>query len=144
MKKLITIILLLIFSSSCHYQECVKKVTNFKHELRKFNTKTSISESSSGFYFLIVGSYSHTKEEKTTVRFYFKNVQGEYQFMERPFEEVNIKIEPNIKIPYVTFVYSSSGNLCDQTSLYKYYVVKTIIHCRESDFQPDININDLK
>jgi len=74
--------------------------------------------------------------------------------LEKESKEVYIKIE-DVGKPYITFEtncyindnYDDSDyyNICNPSDNYLYgKIIKTTIHCKESDFQPDININDLK
>lgn len=145
MKKIITFITLILSLTSCETNNAfIKKVLSGKHELRKLSTKTVTEEYASGTYFLIMGSMSYSKTENTTIRFYFKNHRGEFQFMEKPFNEVNIKIEPTLIKPYITFNYDSGEGAYNEESVYSYYVNSVVIHCNEEDFQPSVDINSLK
>jgi hypothetical protein len=114
-----------------------------EHELRKFNIKTTTSSSSSAWFFVVAGGYSSREVSETKIRFYFKNYRGEFEFMEKNFDEVNIKIDNTVIIPFVKFYWNVIGGGAEN-SIYKYNVTKVILYCKESDFQPEININDLK
>lgn len=157
MKKLLYLLLTVTLFSSCVKQKDVDHAKNVvmagKHELRKFNVKSSNIKESSASYFLIMGSFSSKETNDVKVRFYFLNYKGEYQFAESPLTNITIRIE-NVVVPYITFDYSDPNYVADkfvpstEVSTVSRYVskgyFKIIIHCKESDFQPDININDLK
>ena len=115
------------------------------HILRKFNVKTTTSQSSSAFYFFVAGSYSSSTYSNTKVRFYFLNFKGEYQLMEQSLNDVNIKIDNNVVIPYVRFYWAEHPRYREEwKTMYQHDVTGAVIYCKESDFQPEININDLK
>lgn len=114
-----------------------------KHELRKFNVKNTVGQNSSAWYFLVMGGYSSSKTENTKVRFYFKNCSGEFQFMELSLEEVKVQIDTTNN-PFVTFEFSNSGTERTCTDRGTWNVRFATIHCSERDFQPEININDLR
>lgn len=121
MKKLIFLLIIAACAVACEEEKVPGSPR--KYELRKFNVKNS--EGSSGWYFLVAGGY--TTSEQSTVRLYYKETNGEYTFMEKPLDAIVIKIE-NTKEPYLTHPYNW----------------KSTIHCREEDFQPEVNINSLK
>lgn len=122
-----------------------EKVLGGKHELRKFNVKTTTTQYTSGWYFICVGGYSSYKSEETKIRFYFKNCKDEYQFMERRLSEVNVRIDSTVIIPYVKFYWNENNrDESEWSRMYEYDVTKAVVYCKESDFQPEININDLK
>jgi hypothetical protein len=79
---------------------------------------------------------------------YFKNYIGQYEFLEIPLTKVQIKIDTLVTIPYITFDYTKDSfyNMIMNDSDNRNYLpyMKIIIHCKESDFMPEININDLK
>lgn len=130
MKILFTISLFAIALYGCDSAEQNKKIREWKHELRKFNVGNS-QRGASGWYFLVMGGYTGASNE-AKVRFYYKDYQGEYSFMETTLDRVNIKIE-NTPKPYATF-----------SDAYHTELTRVVIHCREQDFQPEININQLR
>jgi len=144
MKKIypiLYIILITISIYSCKHDPSKDDVDEslIKHELRKFNVKTSIEEKSSGSFFLIFGGYSSSVKEYTNIRFYFKNCLNEYQFVETDIKNVRIKID-TVKIPYVVI----KGQYRNQHCYNEWGFSKIVLYCSEKDFQPQININDLK
>lgn len=135
--------------SSCndHEQEvdAYEKILGGKHELRKFNVRTETSTVTHGSYFLLMGSYSSQDVTDTRVRFYFKNHRDEYQFMELRLDDVNIKTDSTVVEPYVKFFWSDNGHSEDEwRRMYDWDVTGAVIYCKEEDFQPEININDLR
>ena len=103
MKKIypiLYIILITISIYSCKHDPSKDDVDEslIKHELRKFNVKTSIEEKSSGSFFLIFGGYSSSVKEYTNIRFYFKNCLNEYQFVETDIKNVRVNYPPTAKL----------------------------------------------
>lgn len=152
MKKLLYLLLTVTLFSSCVKQKDVDHAYNTafagKHDLRKLNVKSTTTKQISASYFLIAGSLSGSETTSVKVRFYFKNYRGEFQFVETSLRTIDIQIEDSIIVPYITFVYIPDPNMGYGTD--PRYIndheswSRIIIHCKESDFQPDININDLK
>lgn len=113
------------------------------HELRRFNVKDKTTTESSGVFFLLIGGFNSKTITETTVRFYFLNYGKEYQFMELPLNKINIKIDNSIQSPYIKFGWYG---LCGSDNWRNYYddVYRAVIYCKDTDFQPEININDLR
>jgi len=118
--------------------------SSFKHELRKFNVKTSIKTEQRGVWFFVLGSYSSKTTEESKIRFYFKSIKDEYIFKEMNFNKVNIKIDSTAKIPYVKFYWKNHGTTYQGNGIYEHAITRVVIYCKEEDFQPEININELK
>jgi len=135
--------------SNPEFKEINKKYGD-KYELRKFNVKTSSTTESSGYFFIIVGGYDSKTKELTNAKMYFKNYIGQYEFLEIPLSKVLIRTDSLVTIPYITFDYTKDSffNMIMNDSENRNYLpyMKIIIHCKESDFMPEININiaDLK
>lgn len=149
MKTLFYLSLFLLSICSCdlnsHSEENHQKVLGGNHELRKFNVRSKTTHYTHEYFFLVVGGYGSEDITDTKVRFYFKNHFGAYQFMERDFEDVTIKTDSTITTPYIRFYWSKSDRDLDEwRQMYDYDVTGIVIHCHERDFQPEININDLK
>lgn len=122
-----------------------EKILGGEHPLRKFNVNNSIENKVDAWYFLVVGQYSSQNIENTKVRFYFLNCKNEYQLLEFPLEKVNIKVDTNAMVPFVKFYWNNHNR--DETQynqMYENDITRVVIHCRENDFQPSININNLK
>lgn len=113
------------------------------HELRRFNVRYSTKTESTGSWFLVVGSYSSTTTEESRIRFYFKNIRNEYVFKEMAFEDVYVNVDSNVQHPYVKFYWLEkcyyTGNYC-----YDNAITKAVIYCRDDDFIPEININEMR
>jgi len=148
MKKLLLFICSMFILLSCSNENKIdaqKEVLGGKHLLRKFNVKTTTTTSSSGAFFLVVGGYSSYTSEQSIVRFYFLNYKGEYQLMEKYLSDVNIKIDSTVKEPYVKFYWIKRIRTINEfNSMYNNDVTRVVIYCKDSDFQPELNINDLK
>ncbi len=149
--SLLSILMVIVFEfPSCQFEskqnrDIYQKVLGGKHDLRKFNVKTTTSQNVSAWYFLVMGGYSASTYNRSLVRFYFLNYKGEYQLKEMPLNQVNIKIDTSANKPFVKFYYNITGRSEEQWgNMYDFDVTKAVIYCKESDFQPEININDLK
>ena len=142
------VVLFTMFLTSCvgGNKKLYNDILGGKHELRKFNVNTNTSTSSSGWYFIVLGGYSSTTSSSSIVRFYFLNYKDEYQLMEKSLTDVNIKIDSTAIKPYVKFYWTRNAqrDSSDIFRMYDYDVTKVVIYCKDSDFQPDININNLK
>lgn len=135
MYKLIIAVLFVIALSGCDFEQMnrdAQTAREYKHELRKFNIGSK-DNPAQGWYFLVAGGYTG-KSSEAMVRFYYKTKGGEFAFMEKPLGMVNIKIEGVVK-PYATLDYSYDPR--EEST-------RVVIHCREQDFQPEININSLR
>jgi hypothetical protein len=149
-KFIIPIMIISLFTISCDNDGRVDSILKGNHELRKFNVKTTTEKESGGWFFIVVGGYSSKETSETKVRFYWKDSTGNYILTTMDLDQVMIKID-SVKTPYVTFEYKvNETNVSDRSepdianSVLGRYNSAATIHCRNSDFQPDININDLK
>lgn len=115
-----------------------------KHELRKFNVKSTTKTQSNGCWFFVVGSYSSKTTQESKIRFYFKTIKGEYVFKEMEFNKVNIKIDSSANNPYVKFYWKNRGSVYSGNLIYENAITRAVIYCKEEDFQPEININELR
>lgn len=140
--KTLIIICSFLLCIACENKSIKAKPDMAKHELRKFNVKNSISGHSSAWYFLVAGGYESGLTEKTTIRFYYKNCNGEFQFLDLPLTDVRIKID-TVEKPYAIFNMEYASVKCTSVK-YDFEVNYVTIHCKEQDFQPEININDLR
>jgi hypothetical protein len=114
------------------------------HELKKFNIKTSTTTTQSAFFFLVVGGYDSKTTTNTNVRMYFKNCKGLYEFLEVPLNHIQIQID-SIIIPYIVF--DCNKDVLNRGDVMGHNLPESlpiILHCKESDFTPEININDIR
>ena len=131
-------IITFLLISACYSENEIKKYDDMyggKYELRKFNVRTSTENTSSAFFFMFIGGYTSNTTEVTHVRYYFKNYKGDYEFGNTHLNMINIRIDNTITQPYLTYDYHLDGF---------FTIDKVILHCRDSDFIPEININNLK
>ena len=145
--KIFFILLVGCCFSSCsdkHRTNEYEQLLSGKHELRKFNIKTTNQTKSSGWWVIVVGAYNTETTETSKIRFYFKTNNGEYIFKEMDFDKVNIKIDSTAKIPYVKFYWSDYGSIYRGFQIYEKAITRVVIYCKDEDFQPEININNLK
>ena len=117
-----------------------------QHELRKFKIFSSTESKISGAYFLIAGSVSGESKTQTNVTFSWKMDNGDYIISEMPLTQIKIRIDDNIKKPYVTFEMKecSSFFACVSKNLDATmwrWVEYVVVNCSESDYQYDINLN---
>lgn len=163
MKSLKTISLILLSISLVATPSCMSKAKckrlnaerdemfGGKYPLKRINVKETDIKTSTGWFFLVGGRYSSEETTEVKIRLYFKNYRGEYTFLEMPFDNVRIKTEQYIGTPYIRF---TSVPKIDRSDTYEdndfdrllrwYGRDGIVIHCKESDFTPEININDLR
>lgn len=115
-----------------------------KHELRKFNIKESTTTTSRASWFLVVGNYDSETKTESKIRFYFKTRNEEYIFKELDFEKVILKIDSTAKVPYAKFYWYNCGCGYHDMQIYEYAITRAVIYCKEEDFAPEININNLR
>ena len=156
MKKLLSF-LFMILMISCILSGCEKeddrtrrqfkyryKTFTGQHELRKFKIFSSTESKISGAYFLIAGSVSGGSKTQNNVTFSWKMDNGDYIISEMPLTQIKIRIDDNIKKPYVTFemkecdLFACVSKDLDAMWCWVEYVV---VNCSESDYQYDINLN---
>lgn len=151
MKKLIWIPLLCLFGCEAIDKQ-IKECNDFyggRHLLRKFSSQEKVTPSSaSASYFLVWGSASYKGEEKESyIAFSWKSKTGEYILSKVPMEKVRVKFDNSAKVPYVTISISGcEGNNPNNDLLYimEYRLNYVVVHCKETDYPTDINVNDLK
>ena len=156
MKKLLSFLFMILMISctlSGRQKEDDRKRQQFKygyktftgqHELRKFKIFSSTESKISGIYFLIAGSVSGESKTQTNVTFSWKMDNGDYIISKMPLTQIKIRIDDNIKKPYVTFemkeCYLFACVSKDLGSMW-YWVEYVVVNCSESDYQYDINLN---
>ena len=160
MKKLLSF-LFMILMISCILSGCQKeddrkrefeqqskygyKTFTGQHELRKFKIFSSTESKISGAYFLMAGSVSGGSKTQNNVTFSWKMDNGDYIISEMPLTQIKIRIDDNIKKPYVTFEMKECSSLfaCvskDLDAMWR-WVEYVVVNCSESDYQYDINLN---
>ena len=75
---------------------------------------------------------------------YLAYASAKRQLQEMDFDKVNIKIDSTAKIPYVKFYWSDYGSIYKGFQIYEKAITRVVIYCKDEDFQPEININNLK
>lgn len=99
--------------------------------LRQLVNRDVTETHTSGAFFLVAGSVNSDSETQTVVKL-MGNVNGEYRFMQFDFEKVRIKIDNNVKIPYVVLNYSYYEPLdFDYLLKYSYNTNSVTIVCPE-------------
>jgi hypothetical protein len=134
---------LLSACSSQHRISETERLLQSKHELRKFNIKSTVSTESRSCWFFVVGSYAAKTTETATIRFYFKTIDSSYVFKELPFNKVIIRIDSTVTTPYVKF-YWNDCQCATGYAIYEESITRAVIYCRSEDFEPEININELQ
>jgi len=112
-------------------------------KLRQLSNTSETEKSADGSAFLFFASY-HSKEQNVDYVKVFAEVDGEYRFLEIPMEDIRIKIDSTVKVPYVQIEYTydainkqqfSSTLVCEAIKPRNMYarvnIVKYIIICPE-------------
>ena len=99
--------------------------------LRQLVNRDVTETHTSGAFFLVAGSVNSDSETQTVVKL-MGNVNGEYRFMQFDFEKVRIKIDNNVKTPYIVLNYVNNQDYTiDYLLEYDYYVKSVTIVCPE-------------
>jgi hypothetical protein len=112
-------------------------------KLRQLSNTSETEKSADGSAFLFFASY-HSEERNVDYVKVFAEVDGEYRFLEIPMEDIRIKIDSTVKVPYVQIEYTydavkkhqfSSTLVCEAINPRNIYarvnIVKYIIICPE-------------
>jgi hypothetical protein len=128
MKKLLgLLVMLFLFGCGPNY---TSRHTD-KIYLRQLVNRDVTETHTSGAFFLIAGSMSSESETQTVVKV-MGDVKGEYRFMQFDFEKVRIKIDNNVKTPYIVLNYFNDKDYnIDYLLEYTYYIKSVTIICPE-------------
>ena len=112
-------------------------------KLRQLSNTSETEKSADGSAFLFFASY-HSEERNVDYVKVFAEVDGEYRFLEIPMEDIRIKIDSTVKVPYVQIKYTydavkqhqfSNTLVCEAINPRNVYaqvnIVKYIIICPE-------------
>lgn len=113
---------------------CAPNYTNRhtdKIYLRQLVNRDITETHTSAAFFLIAGSMSSDSETQTVIKV-MGDVKGEFRFMQFDFEKVRIKIDNNVKTPYIVLNYVNDQDYTiDYLLEYDYYVKSVTIVCPE-------------
>jgi hypothetical protein len=99
--------------------------------LRQLVNRDVTETHTSGAFFLVAGSVSSDTETNTVVKV-MGEVNGEYRFMQFDFEKVRIKIDNNVKTPYIVLNYIKDVNRSlDDLLKWDYEIKSVTIVCPE-------------
>jgi hypothetical protein len=133
MKKLCGLSVMLLFGILLLFR-CGPNYTTYhtdKIYLRQLVNKDVTKNYTSGSFFFIAGSASSESETSTVVKL-MGNVNGEYRFMQFDFEKIRIKIDNNVKTPYIVLNYrNDKPNGIDYLLEYSYNIKTVTIVCPE-------------
>ena len=133
MKKLCVLSVMLLFGSLFLFR-CGPNYMNYhtdKIYLRQLVNRDVTETHTSGSFFLIAGSMSSETESQTVIKL-MGNVNGEYRFMQFDFEKVRIRIDNNVKTPYIVLNYRETYDVgIDYLLKYPYYDDSVTIVCPE-------------
>jgi hypothetical protein len=108
-----------------------------KIQLRQLANKDMTETHTSRSFFLVAGSMSSNSETKTVVKL-IGEVDGEYRFMQFDFEKVRIKIDNEIKTPYIVLNYFANKDLSvDRLMDYDNFKVKTVTMVCPEQYLPE-------
>lgn len=155
MKNLLFALLATILLFSCNWDKEQKDFERYfkgNKELRRISQQeVKTPQTFSASYFLFFGSAESSGGDKINyIAFSWKNADGEYVLSKVPIEKTRIKFDENAKTPYITFGYndepwvgneqSVNADINHQIEINIDYIV---IHCRESDYSPNINTQNI-
>ena len=128
MKKLLGLFaMLFLFSCAPDY---TKRHTD-KIYLRQLVNREVTETHTSAAFFLVAGSMTSDSETQTVVKV-MGDVKGEFRFMQFDFEKVRIKIDNNVKTPYIVLNYVDDRDVTiDYLLEYNYYIKSVTIVCPE-------------
>jgi hypothetical protein len=128
MKKLLGLfVMLFLFSCAPDY---TKRHTD-KIYLRQLVNREVTETHTSAAFFLVAGSMTSDSETQTVVKV-MGDVKGEFRFMQFDFEKVRIKIDNNVKTPYIVLNYVDDRDVTiDYLLEYNYYIKSVTIVCPE-------------
>jgi len=129
MKKLLGLFVML-FLFGCGGPEYTIRHTD-KIYLRQLVNRDVTETHSSGAFFLIAGAMNSNSHTETVVKV-MGEVNGEYRFMQFNFELVRIRIDNNVKTPYIVlnYVYYEPQTI-DELLYYSYHMKSVTIVCPE-------------
>ena len=128
MKKLL-LLFVTLFMIGCA-PDYTKRHTD-KIYLRQLVNRDITETHTSAAFFLIAGSMSSDSETQTVIKV-MGDVKGEFRFMQFDFEKVRIKIDNNVKTPYIVLNYVNDQDYTiDYLLEYDYYVKSVTIVCPE-------------
>ena len=128
MKKLL-LLFVALFMIGCA-PDYTKRHTD-KIYLRQLVNRDITETHTSAAFFLIAGSMSSDSETQTVIKV-MGDVKGEFRFMQFDFEKVRIKIDNNVKTPYIVLNYVNDQDYTiDYLLEYDYYVKSVTIVCPE-------------
>ena len=128
MKKLLGLfVMFFLFSCGPDY---TKRHTD-KIYLRQLVNREVTETHTSAAFFLVAGSMTSDSETQTVVKV-MGDVKGEFRFMQFDFEKVRIKIDNNVKTPYIVLNYVDDRDVTiDYLLEYNYYINSVTIVCPE-------------
>jgi hypothetical protein len=114
------------------------------HELRKLKVNKETNSEWNASYFLIGGSASGKTVSDTKVSFSWKLNNNEYIISDIALDKIRLVLDDSVKNPYIKFKYKNTNvNIDDIQLVIDYYIDYIVVHCKESDFPVELNINDL-
>jgi len=108
-----------------------KEFRTKKFRLRQLIKETESKDISTTSFFLVGASHSEYNENVTTVKVFAK-VGYTYRFIEMPIEDIRIRLDNNIKVPYIRIAYRNEHVLGNEWLLNDDWISKRyIITCPE-------------
>lgn len=134
----VLIVLIVLFACSCG-----KQYSTSKMHLRQLLTESVTDKSTSGNFFLIVGSFSQKEDTKQIIKVFAQQDNSFYQYLEFNLSDVRFIIDNTIDTPFIVVkAFHDSDNLPDM-SLIKYGRNPTVnLYCPEK-YMPE-NISEIR
>ena len=130
MKRTLWLLVAVLLTIGCNAPEYTTRHTD-KIYLRQLVNRDVTETHSSGAFFLIAGTMNSNSYTETVVKV-MGEVNGEYRFMQFNFELVRIRINNNVKTPYIVlnYVYHEPQTI-DELLDYSYHMKSVTIVCPE-------------
>jgi hypothetical protein len=154
MKKLLMVAVMATVLSSCiDEHKDIDKIFSGNHELRRLDYLDIKHPANFGASYFLLFAHASGSGESTEqyISFSWKLKNGEYVLSKVPMEQIRVKFEASAVKPYISFGYNLEtiqlgGRSANSMIPYivKYGMDYVVVHCRESDYKPKIEINNIR
>lgn len=133
MKKLLLGLILVTIFNSCENE---KTFYTGNFPLRQLIKDTTKVKSMSGSYFLIAGRFNSEERDERKIKMYAL-CDSVYNYLEYNLEDVKIKIDNSVEIPYIYLGYTGYGKQDDYQILSQPYYYPTVFLVCSEKYLPE-------